>query len=140
MTRPRLLYKLTPEMEEAVKTIHEQADPGMIGEMENGHAMAKSMTALTFTRYDRPKYWAEIGTKGPDLVYHFFPLEGQNFPDNFVEKMGDAFHEIFAIPEKIEAAPSQELNSWAVRVRGGAHPLLDPAVPIVVLDMLDQKL
>jgi hypothetical protein len=126
-------------MEDAVQEIRDQADPNMIGEMENGAMMGKPMEPMKFDRYDRPKYWAEIGIKGPDLIYHFFPLEGQNFPENFSDKMGDAFFEVFKIPEKLEAAASQELNSWAVRVRGANHPLLDPAVPIRVLDVLDQR-
>ena len=140
MTRPRLLNKLTDEMQEAVAEIRNTADPNMIGEMENGHTMAKPMEPMRFDRYDRPQYWAEIGAKGQDLIFHFFPLEGMNFPDDFSDKMGDAFLEIFKLPEKIEAASTQELNSWAVRIRGANHPLLDPAVPTRVLDVLDQKM
>jgi hypothetical protein len=138
--RPRLMTKLTPEMQERVEEIRKQADPNMIGEIENGALMGKPIEPMKFERYDRPRYWAEIGTKGADLIYHFFPLEGQNFPEGFADKMGDAFFEVFKQPDKLEAAVSQELNSWAVRVRGANHILLDLSVPIRVLEVLDQKL
>lgn len=140
MDRPRLMSKLTPEMQEEVKQIREQVDPSMIGEIENGDRMAKPMEPMEFAEYLRPKYRAEIGVKGPDLIYHFFPLEEQNFPEGFADKMGDAFLEIFLLQDRLEAAPSQELNSWAVRARGFNHPLLGRDVPIRVLDVLDQKL
>lgn len=134
------MTKLTPEMQEGVKDIRENADPSMIGEIENGAMMGKPMEPMKFDRYDRPKYWAEIGTKGPDYIFHFFPLEEQNFPEGFSDKMSDAFLEVFKLQERLEAAPSQELNSWAVRARGFNHALQEPTTPLKVLDLLDEKL
>jgi hypothetical protein len=139
--RPKLMTHLTPEMQAEVSQIREKADPSLIGEIENGGEVATPMDAVEYITYLRPFYRAEIGTRGGDYIYHFYPLEEQNFPPQFSDKMGDAFLEVFGIPERLEAAPVPDMNSWAVRAKGFFHPMSAGSnIPTRVLEVLDQKL
>lgn len=85
------------------------------------------MIGIKFLGYKGRNYCSEVGRKGEDLVFHFFPTEEKKvFAPNFEEKMGDAFLLVYKFPDKISAAFAEELNSWAVLVKGyAANPLAE---------------
>jgi len=93
--------------------------------------------AVEFVRLDRPNYVAEVGKKGDDYIYHFYP---KKVDEGFEDKMGDAFLAVFNSNDQVEAGFTDELNSWAVRVRGFAHHLWGDDLAIRVLDKLDSLL
>jgi hypothetical protein len=105
----------------------------------------KSIDIIEFAKVGRQCYLAEVGKKGSDIIFHFFP-HGDVLPSSevahipFDEVMGDAFLDIFKFPERLEAAFSEELKSWAVRVIGYAD---NPAANTLcwnLLDNLDQRM
>jgi hypothetical protein len=104
---------------------------------------AEPFGAIEFVRFHRKHYIGEVGKKGVDYIYHFFPIPSYNtetpeFPKNFADKLGDAFNEVFKIHERVEASFTEELNSWAVRVSGYAgNPLADD-LALKVFDVLDR--
>lgn len=84
---------------------------------------------LEFYRTERALYIGEAGIKDKDLVFHFFAYPQTGFPGSlktkkpFDDVMGDAFEKVFKHLDRVEAAYSDELKSWAVRVRGYADSI-----------------
>lgn len=93
---------------------------------------------IRFARLEKDLYIAEVGKKGGDYVYHFYPSD--KVKGIFEDKMGDAFIAIFKKPEQIEAVYTEELGSWAVRARGFADTLWGDDLAIRVFDKLDSLL
>lgn len=95
-------------------------------------------SAIEFVMVERPLYSVEIGKKGGDYIYHFYPSDAVK--DSFEDKMGDAFVTVFKNQDRIEAVFTDELSSWAVRARGFAHNMWGDELAIKVLDSLDSML
>jgi hypothetical protein len=94
--------------------------------------------AIEFAEIDRPKYFAEVGKKGGDYVYHFYPKGISK--DVFEDKMGDALLGVFKNADQLEAVYTEELNSWAVRARGFASNIWGDDLAVKVFDKLDSLL
>lgn len=95
---------------------------------------------IEFARLEREKYVGEVGKKLGDYVYHFFPAAGQQFPKGFGDRMAEAFVAVFQFEERLEAAFSESLNSWAVRAKGFAvNPLADD-MALSIFPALDKLL
>lgn len=116
-----------------------EAKPVEDGEVIRASAGAPFGT-IEFLRMDRPKYVGEVGKKGGDYVFHFFPKEGESLPPNFEEKMGDAFLEMFKFQDRVQSIYTEELSSWAVRAVGYANNPLADDLAIKVFDVLDKLL
>lgn len=87
---------------------------------------------INFRRTERDMYAGEVGRKGNDLIFHFFAYPQTGFPGSFrtkkgwEETMAAAFENVFKHLDKIEAVFTDELRSWAVKVRGyGDNPAAD---------------
>lgn len=91
----------------------------------------------SFTQYIGDNYRAEYGAKDGDLIFHFFPNDIGSFSDKFEDEMGDAFVLTFKFRDKLQAAYSEELNSWAVRVIGYGDNQLAPNLALTVFKLLD---
>ena len=98
---------------------------------------AKPFGPISFERIDRPKYVAELGKKGNDFIYHFYLLSNI---ENFEDKLGDAFISTFKDVDRVEAAYSPELNSWAVRAKGFVDHLWGDELSVLVFNSLDNLL
>ncbi len=105
----------------------------------------KAIDFVEFTKVVRSQYLAEVGKKGNDIIFHFF-TSGETFPRSeatqtaFEDVMGDAFIEVFRLPDRLQAAFTEELRSWAVRVIGFAD---NPAANMLagnLFDALDRRL
>jgi hypothetical protein len=95
---------------------------------------------MQFVRVERKGYVGEVGKKGGDYIFHFFPKDNQNWSPDFGDKLGDAFLEVFRNPDRVEASWADELNSWAVRARGYADNPLADELAVKVFDVLDRRL
>lgn len=95
-------------------------------------------SSIEFVKIDRKSYVAEIGKKGSDYIYHFYPKDIPK--DEFEDDMGAAFLEVFKNKDRIEAAYTEELNSWAVKANGFADSLWGDELAMKVLSNLDNLL
>ena len=95
---------------------------------------------MEFVRMPRQQYIGEVGKKNGDYIFHFFPKEGEQFPEGFAEDMGDAFIEVFRLEDRIQAVYSEELNSWAVKAVGFASNPLSDTLALRLFAILDKYL
>jgi hypothetical protein len=132
-------YSSTPELK---KDIDERAekDPDF-NAINRDTYYYSSFRPMEFHEENRKYYRGEVGKKDGHYIYHFFPKEGSSFPDNFEDTMGDAFIEVFRNKERLEAAFSSEMNSWAVRARNYARQnMFGDELAMKVFDVLDHLL
>jgi hypothetical protein len=117
-------------------------EPGDVVKVPSG----EPFSAVDFAKTTRDFYVGEVGWKGVDLIYHFYPTQSPGgWPSSiggkpFEEVMGDAFLEVFLFPEKLEQAFSEELNSWAVRVLGMSTNLMAGDLASRLFDVLDRRM
>ena len=113
-----------------------EGKPLNAGEMvEPGKPQAYS--AVEFLRLDRPHYIGEVGRRGEDYIFHFFPKSEM---PHFEEKMGDIFLAVFKNPHQIQAAWTEEVKSWAVKVSGFVNTVWGDDQALSVFDKLDAAL
>jgi hypothetical protein len=103
------------------------------------------INAMKFDKFERELYDAEVGVRGSDIIYHFFTKKGtwpaaQASARVFEDVMGDAFLEVYKLEDKLQAAYSEELISWAVRVVGFGDNLAIDMLKERVFDVLDRRL
>lgn len=97
--------------------------------------------AIEFLTIERATFKAEVGKKFGDYIYHFFPVRMEKILiEDFEERLGDAFLEVFKFPERVEAAYDPEMKAWAVRANGFANNLESDKLALRVIDVLAQKL
>jgi hypothetical protein len=105
----------------------------------------RPIQAIPFVATNRAHYNGEVGKKEKDIIFHLFP-RGDVFPSSetthtpFEDVMGDAFIEVFRFEDKIEAAFTKELNSWAIRVIGFSD---NPAIDVLcnrLFEALDRRI
>lgn len=97
---------------------------------------------IVYIKVSRRYYWTEYGNKDGDIIFHFFPTTGINYPSSvatgkpFEEVMSDAFLEVFKFEDKLQAVYTEELLSWAVKVVGygdnsSAHELCTKVIEVI---------
>ncbi len=126
-------------------------------ELREGMSRTTAVTALRdqgsepfkpvrFYSTQRARYVGEVGRRENDLIFHFFALPNLAFPisdqsqKSFDDVMGDAFIEVFRYEDRVEAAYSDELKSWAVKVRGYGSNLAAPELCDRLFEALDRRL
>jgi hypothetical protein len=113
--------------------------PAEVGDVVQTPAGAP-FDAVEFAKTERSRYVGEVGKKLGDFVFHFFPLAGQQFPQNFEERMSEAFLEVFKFEDRVQSTFTPELNSWAVKAIGFAtNPMADD-LALRVFPALDKRL
>lgn len=85
---------------------------------------------IEFAAVKRDRYYAEVGKKDSDIIFHFYPptWDGdvaklpllEPFPSSFEDSLGSAFLAVFKFPDRLRAAFVPELNSWALKLIGYA--------------------
>lgn len=93
---------------------------------------------VAFVKVEKDTFVGEVGRVEGDLFFHFFPKEHRNnklvsikedesvdvkmwvFGDEFADKLGDAFLEVFKFEDKLCWDFVPEMNSWVVRAFGYA--------------------
>lgn len=111
-----------------------------------GAGKPEPYSPINFVKVEREKYTAEIGKRGKDYIYHFYPnpRDGEFRPD-FEEKMGDAFLAIFKDANRVESAYTElesnpPLQSWAVKANGFVDNVWGDEQAVRVLVALDKLL
>lgn len=117
----------------------DRSDPAVQAMDKETSAGEMPFHSVEFARTERSKYLGEIGRKGADFIYHFFPI-GKEFPENFGDALGDAFLEVFKFSDRIFADFVPEMNSWAIKVQGYGKNIVADDLAIKVFDILDAKL
>lgn len=97
----------------------------------------KPFAGVVFVSLERPLYRAEVGRKGDDYIYHFYPKKQD---DKFEDKMGDAMLSSFKYVDRLESVYTEEMNSFAVRARGFASNPFGDELAAKVFDKLDSLL
>lgn len=97
-------------------------------------------SSIEFIRLSRLHYTGEVGKRGNEYIFHFFPKSPFDSSGLFEEIMGDIFLEVFKNPQQIEAAWSSELNSWAVKVTGFVNTIWGDDQALSIFDKLDKAL
>lgn len=104
-------------------------------------AAGEPFGAIEFLTINRATFKVEVGKKLGDYIYHFFPSRmDKMLIEDFEDKLGDAFLEVFKFPERIEAAYDPEMSAWAVRATGFANNTGADQLALQVIDVLAQKL
>ncbi len=136
-----------PKSEELLQKLrgHQFEDPAL-----REVVRANPVSVPVFTpRLKRYRYSVEIGIKDGDLIFHFYPGDGpekEPFPvserskTQFEEVLGDSFIKIFKFQEKLSAAYTDELHSWAVKVDGYGKHHAATDLSAQVLDDIDSRL
>src|ERR1043166_404040 len=101
--------------------------------------------AIDFARTERDSYVAEVGKKGGQYIYHFYPKTKDK---SFRDKLEAALLEVFKNSDQIEISfiekgeddPWVEVNSWAVRVRGFGSNIWGDELAVRVFNVLDESL
>lgn len=96
-------------------------------------------TSIEFVRTDRDHYVGEVGKRGDDYIFHFYP-KTEEVKRDFENKMGDAFLEVFKNPEQVQSAWTEEVGSWAVKVTGFAKTLWGDDQALSIFPKLDALL
>jgi hypothetical protein len=99
---------------------------------------AEPFGAIEFVKVQKKNFAVEIGKKGDQYIYHFYPAEKQVW--RFKDPMSEALLEVFKNPEQIECDWVEEFQSFAVRVRGWANTVWGDELAIRAIDLLEQKL
>lgn len=100
---------------------------------------AKPFGTIEFVKVVRASFATELGKKGDFYIYHFYPTNA-SVQETFFEHMENALLEVFKNPEQIEAVWSEEMKSWAVKVRGFTTNIWGDDLAIKVIELLDKKL
>ncbi len=104
----------------------------------------QSYTSVEFLRLEREHYIGEVGKRGDDYIFHFFPKAhtDSTFASDtrFEEKMGDVFLSVFKNPNQIQAAWTEEVSSWAVKVTGFVNTVWGDDQALSIFDKLDKAL
>ncbi len=95
--------------------------------------------AINFVTVQKNGFKVEIGKKGADYIFHFFPKDEATVWQ-FKGPLEDAFLEVFKNPEQIEADWVEEFQSFAVRVRGFVHNVWGDELALRAVDVLEKKL
>ncbi len=101
---------------------------------------AAGFTSVEFVQMPRQRYRGEVGRKNGDFIFHFFPKDGEQYPQNFSDLMGDAFLEVFKLEDRVKASFVPELGSWAAIAQGFANNPGSDALALKLFMVLDQKL
>ncbi len=94
--------------------------------------------SVEFVRVEYPLFVGEVGKRGDDYIFHFFPKTAELA--QFEEKMGDVFLAVFKNPNQVQAAFTIELGSWAVKVTGFANTVWGDDQALSIFDKLDAAL
>lgn len=137
-------YSWVGEMKKKLRD-GDQSDPYIREVMSLHDSGEQPINAVNFDKFARELYDGEVGIRGSDLIYHFFTKKGtwpasQESHRQFEDVMGDAFLEVYKLEDKLQAAFSEELNSWAVRVIGFGDNLAVDMLKERVFDVLDRRL
>jgi hypothetical protein len=105
-------------------------------------AEEKPFMPLDMARAERAQYVGEVGKKGGDYVFHFFPSKRLSDIEkaHFADAIGDAFIEVFKHQEKLFSSYDEEMGSWSVRATGFANNLMSDKLVVSVFDVLDRNL
>lgn len=98
---------------------------------------AEAYQSVQFVRTERPHYVGEVGKRGDEYIFHFFP---SGKLEVFEEKMGDVFLAVFKRSEQVQAVWTEELSSWAVKVTGFVNTVWGDEQALSIFDKLDQAL
>ena len=103
---------------------------------------AEPYTSINFARFKHRYFVGEVGKRGGDYIFHFFPLApyAPRKSEEFEEKMGDVFLKVFKNPNQIQAIWTEELSSWAVKVSGFANTVWGDDQALSIFEKLDVAL
>ena len=100
--------------------------------------------SIEFLRLDRPGYVGEVGKRGNDYIFHFFPKPPFSLINQsakvFETKMEDVFLAVFKNPNQVQSAWTEELKSWAVKVSGFVNTVWGDDQALSIFDKLDAAL
>jgi len=104
---------------------------------------ARPFASMEFLRLERPAYIGEVGKRGDDYIFHFYPGPGwDEVPSSFTfaDKLGDVFLDVFKNPNQVLADYTEEFGSWAVKVTGFARTVWGDEQALSIFDKLDKAL
>jgi hypothetical protein len=97
--------------------------------------------AIDFVRIQKDDFLAEVGKKGDDYIFHFFPAEKYlNSLFEFSSRMEDALLESFKDATRVQAAWEDLMKAYAVKASGFANNVWGDELALRVVSALEQKL
>jgi hypothetical protein len=108
-------------------------------------AAGQAFGTIEFIKVQKTNFLAEVGRKGDYFIFHFYPsqkvLDKGALVGMFFAPMTEAFVDVYKTPDQIEDGGwAEELNSWAIRVRGWGDNIWADELALRVIDVFDQKL
>lgn len=98
--------------------------------------------AIQFLKLQKEGFVAEVGKKGDQYIYHFYPEEKYlgALIYQFYEPMSNAFIELFKRPEQVEAVWEEDMKAYAVRVLGYVNTIWGDELALRVIDIVEANI
>jgi hypothetical protein len=105
-------------------------------------AAGEPFGAIEFVKIQKKGFLAEVGKKGDNFIFHFFPEEPLTHAlvYQFVDPINDAFIEIFKETERIEGVWEDDMTAYAVRALGFVSTMWGDEQALRVIDVAEQKI